>query len=239
MNKRNFFDIDKYIRVEETQDQSEKIVFRHIELHINQQTLKDIIIAKNNRDRLRISPELKTKLRRSVISQGALPNQQAHFLSGLTFYTYYEFAGTEKIMMRSVISSDGDITQQIRRDCLDFPERGLAIATAHHWILEQLIWQLRLKININLDWIPLALATMITFLFVIIGLLIYHSSINPLTLLALPLMWWLFYQGLELLLKMSLARVKQWIAYQTLLLLLSINPNHQQIEKTFFGKFLE
>ena len=239
MNQRKFFDIAQYIDIEEVKDQEEKVIFRLINLRLNNESLSQILKAKSSKYKLRVSPELKFQLYRCMISDGETNNNISRFQSGLTFCTYYEFAGAEKIVIQSVISPSGDIMQQIRRDYLDFPERILKIAAIHHWVLERLMRQMRLKTNVKLNWIPVILASVVSLIIVILGMVIYQTGITIINVIGLVIMWVLFYIGFALLLKLFLPHLKKWIGYQVLLQLLLPNRQYKPIKKSFLGKFIE
>lgn len=239
---RKGFDIKPYIKVEEVKDKRERVVFRFIRLNLTQQSLRTILQARSSGESLRIERHLLTQLRYCILSDGENKYREMRLASGLTFCTYYESfswqtdLSPDKIMMRSVISPDGDIIHQIRRDSLEIPERCLAIASAHHWILEQLLNQLGINLTVWLNWLAGGLSLLIVSL-IVIG---YRQilSINPLTLLALLLMWWLLQKCCKILLKLLLPIFRRWAFRQLFLHLFSPNPKDKNISKTMLGRLV-
>lgn len=94
--------------------------------------------------------------------------QRKHFQSGLTFYCYYNktiensqipqgsFNQVQrKIILRSVLSLDGDIIHQVRKDFLQEPNCE-GIASAYYWLSEQLLASVQINFNL-IAWVIAAM----------------------------------------------------------------------------------
>lgn len=66
--------------------------------------------------------------------------------SGITFYSYYE----DICVLRSIISLDGDVIYQVRRDFIQ-NSNFEATTSAHHWIVNHLLSRLRTNMDL-LAW---------------------------------------------------------------------------------------
>jgi hypothetical protein len=87
----------------------------------------------------------------------------AYVQSGISFCTVFTDASLgettaedrrSRRVVRTVLSLDGDMVQQISEACLHHP-RGLDLIAAHHWLSHQLLQQLRLSISNYIDKVVL------------------------------------------------------------------------------------
>ena len=233
------FAVDPYIKVEELKDEQGRILFRFIRFNLNKQSLKIILRARARGQILCIDRSLLAQLRYCALSEGENQYKGSRLQSGLTFCTYYEWMQSESIVMRSVISPDGDIVHQIRRDCFDYPKRCRAIATAHHWILEQLLNQLGIKAT-TLLWL-IWLSWGLSFLIVAAIVIVYAANVhpfNPLMLTVGVVMWWVMPVALRPLLRLFLPPVRAWAFHQLLSGLLSPNSLKKKIAKGILERFV-
>lgn len=237
--------IDPYIKVEEVKDKQGRVVFRFIRFNLNGNILKKILDFKQTGQKLYISKNIKTQLQYCVLSDGENWYKQNRFQSGLTFCTYYELSSqtieyvSEKMVMRSVVSFDGEIINQIRRDCLEDAESGVAIATAHHWVLQQLLNQLNFRINVPSLWlklIPWGLSLLIV-LVVSIILLATNLIPVPLTLLLMLVILVLLQYLFRRLLPLYKPLLRRWIARQFLSNFLSANSQDKNQAKSMLERF--
>jgi len=193
--------LDAYIRIEEWKDKQGQGQSRFILFNLDQQLLDGILQAKAEKLRLEISEGLLTELRSYALVDG-----ESRLQSGLTFCTAYRFelgrkrvpSAAEEIILRSVISLDGEIINQIRRDSLQDGTWCLAIATAHHWLISQLLYQLRIQAREVPHRVAWGLALFIVALIAIlcIGLAIAHPW---LWIIFAGLVWLLQFWGHRLL----------------------------------------
>ncbi|AFZ12795.1 hypothetical protein Cri9333_1913 [Crinalium epipsammum PCC 9333] len=225
--------LDKQIQVEEVKNEQGLIVFRFIRFNLDKTSVKAILGAKSRGESLEISKSLLTQLRYFALSDGENSQGKNRFQSGLTFCTYYYKSAelqSENIVMRSVISLDGDIIHQIQRDALETPKKCLAIATSHYWLINQLLNQLRITSTLWVNWVSWGISLLLVAAMVIpyAGRLM---QVNFLTLLIPLLMSWLFQQGIKRILRFTSASMGSWALRQLLLRFLSPKPFEKKIAK--------
>lgn len=239
---RNFFptsfkqslDLDSYIKVEEFKDGKGQIASRFVRFNLDANLLDKILQARAKQQNVGVSRRLLGELR-----SYALLDADSCLQPALTFCTDYSKSVSQKpvsenLVMRSVISLDGDIIHQIRHDCLKDSTWCLAIATAHYWLIDQLLNQLQIKTVLlfnSLSW-GLSLLT------VALTLIHYLEQLNPLTLLASAVMSWLFQQGYRYLLRLLFPPLRRWLLRQLLFRLLSPNQLEKKIAKVILGWFV-
>jgi hypothetical protein len=226
--------LDNKIQVEEVKNEQGLILFRFIRFNLDKASVKAILSAKARGQNLKISKSLLTQLRYFALSDGENRQGKNRFQSGLTFCTYYHKPGqlqeSENIVMRSVISLDGDIIHQIQRDALETPKKCLAIASSHYWLINQLLNQLRITSTLWLNWVSWGIS-----LLLVAAMIIPYAGrlmqINLLTLLIPLLMSWLFQHGIKRLLRSTSASMGSWALRQLLLRFLSPKPFEKKIAK--------
>jgi len=105
---------------------------------------------------LLFSDSLLTQLRQAVVwDTGGLsePDSSFNVQSGLTFCTHFE----DRLVLRTVMSMDGDVLNQIDRQLLHTSDDCLKLNQVHHWLLTQLTDKLcgdfRRFINKFTDWL--------------------------------------------------------------------------------------
>ncbi len=115
---------------------------------------------------------------------------------GLTFSTYYQGEAT----LCSLFFFHGEIINQIGQDYLEDGELLKTIITAHSWLIEQIIVQLKIAYRIDPDWLNW-LSWLISCCIVITTVLINLDkflSLNILLIFLAPLlMCWLLQQGIK------------------------------------------
>lgn len=128
------------IRIEEQQ----------LMFYLNEPMLQAIQGARSSRERLEIPWKLLAQMRKLVVFDGQLLNR---LQSGLTFCTYYvgsansqktgrsQRGGQGEIVLRTILSPDGDIIHQVCRNYIQHP-RCLDVVVAHHWLINQLLGNL-------------------------------------------------------------------------------------------------
>ncbi|PSB02717.1 hypothetical protein [Merismopedia glauca] len=141
--------LDEKIEVVEETDSQGLIVFRFIGFKLDKNSVNKILQARSQGEKLYLSRDLLDNLRTCALSEGEHRNGGNRFQSGMTFCTYYQKNGeasfSDKILMRTAISLDGDIINQVRKECLNNPQKCLAIGTAHHWLIAQITQQIGVK----------------------------------------------------------------------------------------------
>lgn len=135
--------------------------------------------------------------------------------------------------MRSVISTDGDILHQIKRDCLERPNLCRQIAAAHYWLIEQLLSQLRLRafLKLKLQLLSWGLSLLIVAALVI-PFVPQLIELNLGLLLVPLLMVWLLQMLLQRLLGLFLPSIHRWAWRRYLSGLLWRKPFDTKIAKS-------
>lgn len=142
-------DLDKQIEVVEETDSQGLVLFRFVAFRLEKDSVNKILKARSQGEKLYLKGDLLENLRTCALSEGHHQSGSNRLQSGMTFCTYYQRKGdaklSDRILMRSVISLDGDIINQVRKECLNNPQKSLAIATAHHWLIAQITRQIGVK----------------------------------------------------------------------------------------------
>lgn len=227
----NGLDLEPYIIFEKERISRKRVVFHSIRFHLDKDILLRIQQAQETGRRLYISRQLLADLR-----DYALVGEENSFQSGLTFYSYYLRGGAADALMRSVISMDGDIFHQIRSDCLERPNFCRQIASAHYWLITQLLARLRLRAFLQLHLLPWGLSLLITGV-VIIPLILLLIKVNLWLLLPLVIIAWLLQMVLQRLLRLLLPRLRRCVLRQMLSGLLSRKPWEKKIAKGILARF--
>jgi hypothetical protein len=185
VNYTKAINLDDNIEVVEETDTGGLTVFRFVKFKLDKNSVNKVLQARSNGEKLYLNRDLLDSLRTCALSEGEHRSGGNRFQSGMTFCTYYskngDRAASDKILMRSAISLDGDIFNQVRKECLNNPQKSLAIGTAHHWLIAQIIQQLEVKavsyqyLNWRIWGIALAVG--------VVALLLAIAKILP---------WWLF-----------------------------------------------
>jgi len=221
----NGLNLDPYIQVDKEQITRKRVLFHGIHFHLDKDILRSIQQAQETGRPLEISHQLLADLRYYALIDG-----ESRLQSGLTFCTYYLRGGVEEALMRSVISTDGDIIHQIKSDCLERPKFCYTIASAHYWLIDQLLSQLRLRVLLKVNLLSWALSILITAGTVIPYIQQLMQS-SPWMLLAPVVMSWFLQVGLKRLLMLLLPSVGRWALRQLLARLLSQSLLDKKIAK--------
>lgn len=230
--ERRGLNLEPYIQFEQERISRSRVVFHSIRFNLDQDVLQQIQSAKEVGCRLDFSPEFLADLR-----YYALIDSENHLRSELTFYTYFVQGGYPEALMRSVISSDGDILHQIKSNCLEDPDFCRQISLAHHWLIDQLLSQLRLKDFVKGDWLIKVVSwlTVVAIALLWIPLLL---PINPWLLLPLILVGLLLQWVLQNLLRKRLPSISRWIWRKLLSGLLSHKPLEKRIARGILARFV-
>ena len=217
--------LEPYIKVDKERISRKRVLFHGIRFILDKDTLTAIQQAQETGRQLYISRELLADLRYYALTDG-----ENRLQSGLTFCTYYRRGGSEEALMRSVISTDGDIFHQIKSNCLERPKFCLQIASAHYWLIDQLLGRLRFRALLKLNQLSWGLSLVIVAA-TVIPYLQQLTAVNPWMLLAPVVMSWL----LQRLLRLLLPIVGGWILRQLLSDLLSRSPLDKKLAKGILG----
>lgn len=132
-------------------------------LRLNESLIQRIQLARQRKRPLTIPEELLAALRRYT-----LLDDRGRPQSGLTFSTYYEDSikrrllhpglTSGQIILRTIVSLDGDVIHQILEDYLYHPE-CLEIVQSHYWLVNQLLGSLRASTLNFIDRLTWGIAT--------------------------------------------------------------------------------
>ncbi|MBE9127019.1 MULTISPECIES: hypothetical protein [unclassified Coleofasciculus] len=234
-SQRGGLNLEGCINLEQERISRSRSLVHTIRFTLDNDFLQNIQTARKTGCRLYVPRDLLATLR-----DYTLIDWENRLQSGLTFCTYYRRGESEEALMRSVISLDGDILHQIRRDCLEHPNFCQALTSAHYWLIEQLMSQLRLgaflPLNLLLNLLSWGLALLIAALFVI--LFIPEFLNNPWLLIAPLLGVWLLQIGLQGLLRVFLPAFRRRLLRWMLSGLLSHKPRSTQIARRILAWFV-
>ncbi|MGC1392709.1 MAG: hypothetical protein WA828_00415 [Coleofasciculaceae cyanobacterium] len=219
----NSLDLEPYIEFEKERISRRQVILHSVHFNLDKDILLKIQEAQTLGLRLYISRKLLADLR-----------EYALISSCLTFSTYYLRGGAQEALMRSVIVADGDVFNQIRSDCLERPNFCRQVASAHYWIIAQLLSQLRLGAFLRLSLLSWLLALLIVIL-VIIPLILLLIRVNLWLLLPLLLVGLIVLIVLQ---KFLLPVVRNLIFRQMLSGLLNNKPLPKRFARGILARFV-
>jgi hypothetical protein len=216
------------IQVNKERITRKRVLIHGIRFNLDKDILQRIQQAQATGQQLDISRELLADLRYYALIDG-----ESRLQSGLTFCTYYLRGGSQEALMRSVISTDGDIIHQIKSNCLERPNFCRQIASAHYWLIDQLLGHLRLGALVKLRMLSWGLSLLI------VGATVIPYAkqlwlVNPWTLLAPVVMSWLLQRLLRLLLPM----IGSWALRRMLVSLVSGRFLEKRIAKGILARLV-
>ena len=222
---RGVVNLESCIQVEQEPITRSRAAIHRIRFNLDQPLLQKIQYAQATGRRLEVSRQFLADLR-----YYALLNSEHQLQSELTFCTYYRRGNSQEALMRSVISTDGEVLHQIKNDCLAQPDFGQQIASAHYWLIDQLLSQLCPRTFLPLNSLVRMLSWLITAIIVLpfVPLLI---EISPWMLLAVVIVGWLLQRILLRLLRRLMPRLSRWVLRQLLTRMLSLKSLDQKIAK--------
>jgi hypothetical protein len=122
---------------------------------LNSQLLEQITRLQAHQTNFALSPTNLANLRHYALLNLS-PAQQSPFTqSGLTFATEYSSEGYQGSvgLLRSVISLEGKISQQIQQELVTNPPLLHQISQAHYWLIAEILVQLPLKSKAWYYWL--------------------------------------------------------------------------------------
>lgn len=229
-SKRDNLNLESCILVEKEKIGRKRMLFHGIRFNLDRDSLEQIEQAQATGRPLSISRELLSDLRYYALIDG-----ENRLQSGLTFCTYYVLGDSEEALMRSVIATDGDIIHQIKSDCLERPDFCRQITSAHYWLIDQLLGQLRLGILVRLNQLSWGLSLLIVGASAI-PYIKQLMQVSPWLLWTPVVISWLLQVALKRLLYFFiLPTVGRWALRHLLLRLLSRKSLDKRIAKGFLG----
>ncbi len=128
--------------------------------YLNPLMVNQIESVRFSGDRLMIPPRQLARLVVDLKQLAILDGQTwSRIQSALTFKTFYVGYDNQqgKFLLRTVLSPDGDIINQVNQELLDQPE-GLRIAQSHNWLIGELLSFLKLRTTQLIDRLAWAIA---------------------------------------------------------------------------------
>lgn len=202
----------------------EQISRRHIvpngvRFYLNQDYLHEIKQAQTEKTKITLSPYLLADFRYYILIE-----RHSHIPSDINFSTYYEHNEQEIAKIKSTISVEGKVVQQICHDEWQDYKLLQEITNAHHWLIQEMLSQLPLEKNNN-KWLSWVIALVITILITPIILL----SIEAIDLFELILIICLFLILQKISKIFIIAYLRNWILSQLLFGVFSYRSKDRKI----------
>ncbi|MGB3692441.1 MAG: hypothetical protein WA896_09280 [Spirulinaceae cyanobacterium] len=202
--------LDDYIQVVKEKDENKQEVIYGLNLNLNPEIISIFKEVPPSTITIKVSKELLNNFR-----YYALFGQGNSFNTGMTFSSYYQQEQFSQPVIRSFISLDGDIIQQVSNDCLASPRFNLDIIRTHCWLINCLIAELRLDITNKLNGVSWLLSLLTVGGFGAVNLE-QIQTLDPITYFVPIIMSWLFKQGFQRLLRLIVPRLGRWFIRQML-----------------------
>lgn len=204
--------IERWLRIHKEKIDAQDVIVHGFEFDLNANQLAHLKAAKEQGQFLIIPPKMVREIRYYTL-----------FSPVLTFSTFYQ----KELVFRSTIALDGDAINQVRHDCLERPELAIAIASIHHWLIQELIAQVPLqykRLGTRLAWL---LAVIIVAISVLISLANFQV-LNPLFWLLPFVAIWLLAEGIKRIIWLMLPAFRRWLMRQMLAGRFSRNSKSRQ-----------
>ncbi|MEC4805852.1 MAG: hypothetical protein SAJ12_07150 [Jaaginema sp. PMC 1079.18] len=192
---------ERWLQINQDKVTNKEIIVQGIEFHLNANQFAHLKAAKEQGTLLYFTPEVVREIRYYTL-----------FNPVLTFSTFYQ----KELVFRSTIALDGEVLNQVRSDCLERQEWAIAIASVHHWLIQEVIAQVPLqykRLGTRLAWF---LAIVIVALSVIISLANFQV-LNPLFWLLPLVAVWLLAEGIKRIIWLFLPLFRRWLLRQMLM----------------------
>lgn len=203
----------------------EQISRRHIipngvRFYLNQDYLREIKQARTEKLKIQLSPYLLADFRYYILVE-----RQRYIPSEITFSTYYQHNEQEVAKIKSTISVEGKVNQQICHNDWNNSQLLQEITNAHHWLIQEMLSQLPLEKKDYSKWLSWYIGLIITVL--ITPLIFLLLNLSNLTELLLILLLLLLFQQLS---KSFLIRyLRRWILSQLLFGVFSYRSKDRKI----------
>lgn len=189
----------------------EQISRRHIipngvRFYLNQDYLREIKQAQTQKVQISLSAYLLADFRYYILIE-----RQSHISSDITFSTYYQQDDQEIAKIKSTISVEGKIKQQICHNDWQDSQLLKEITNAHHWLIQEMLSQLPLEKKGYSKWLSWGIALIITVLAVPLVLLLNVSDLFKILLIII-----LFFLSQQLSKSFLIAYLRNWILSQLL-----------------------
>ncbi|MGK7949175.1 MAG: hypothetical protein AB4368_10330 [Xenococcaceae cyanobacterium] len=190
----------------------EQISRRHIvpngvRFYLNPDYLQEIKQAKVKKLKITLSPYLLADFRYYVLIE-----RHSHIPSDINFSTYYQQNDREITKIKSTISVEGKIAQQICHDDWQDCQLLQEITDAHHWLIEEMMSQLPLEKKNDSQWLSWCIALVLTIL--VTPLFVLLLEVNNFFELLIIILLFLIFQKLSK--NFIIAYLRSWILSQLL-----------------------
>ncbi|MFP4296661.1 MAG: hypothetical protein ACLFT0_02245 [Spirulinaceae cyanobacterium] len=192
--------IERWLRIRKEKVDAKNTIVHGFEFNLNANQLAHLKAAKEQGEVLIVPPKMAQEIRYYTL-----------FSPVLIFSTFYQ----KELVFRSAISLEGDVVNQVRHDCLERQELAVAIASIHHWLIQELIAQVPLqykRLGTRLAWV---LAILIVAVSLLISL-VNFQVLNPLFWLLPFVAIWLFAEGIKRIIWLLLPYFRRWLLRQML-----------------------
>jgi hypothetical protein len=206
--------LNSCIQIKSTKISRAAAVPQQVCFHLNEQILEQIKHIQAHQTKLALSPTNLANIRHYALLNLS-PAQQSPFTqSGLTFTTEYSFENyhTSVGLLKSVISLEGKISQQIQRELVANPPLLHQISQAHYWLIAEILVQLPLKSKVWYFWLVVSCLAIAIILVTI--LIWYLTPLNFLPKLIVGLS--IFLLLISVTNTLITKQLKAWIIYHLL-----------------------
>jgi hypothetical protein len=184
---------DSLISIQQQQLTSKRSVPTQVNFNFTESSLKAISDRRQNFKRLQLSSELLAELRYYSLLQNSAANS-------LTFITYYVQQQQKIAVIKTVISLQGKISQQLCRSFLNNPQLLKDLVINHYWLIENVCDRLYLKYTNKSFLLTIFLSFIISL--IIAPLIIYFITFGlPIKLIMLLIIFLLLYCTIRFILK--------------------------------------
>ena len=141
--------LDSCIYINQERISRRHIIPNGVRFYLNKENIILIQQAQANKHKIKLPPRLLADFRYYILVE-----RQSYIQSEITFSTYYQQNTQEIAKVKSTISLEGKIYQQICHDGGKNPQLLLVIVNAHYWLIGQMFSQLPLKRSSFSKWLP-------------------------------------------------------------------------------------
>jgi hypothetical protein len=229
--------LNSFFEIIEEKINEKNSIIQGISFHFNSVSLIKILNAKEQNIPLKISESLLNKIRYyCLIDQHLLCNLQ----SNLNFISYFDAIDKNKPLFKTTISLDGNIFNQICDRCLENEDLTLSLTTAHYWLIEEILAQLKPQFNRKKvkQWTNIV-AWIFALIIVIISILfnLTHFKNYLLLWIAPVIVACLLQWSIQELLWYNLSSIRRWLLKNTLYGLFSRKRSRQNKALNIFTNF--
>ena len=212
--------LDSCIYINQERVSRRHIIPNGVRFYLNQDYLREIKQAQTKRLEIKLSPYLLADFRYYILVE-----RQSHIPSEITFSTYYQQDTHEIAKVKSTISVEGKICQQICHDDWKNSQLLQVIINAHYWLIEQMFNQLPLEKKDASKWLSWYIALILTILVAPFIFYLFNTGIllKLLTILLFLLLWQ------ELSKSFLIVYLRRWILFQLLFGIFSYRSKNRKI----------